>query len=199
MSFLYNSRLINQYNADDTIFAFYPIYMRRKGGGKLEKIVFCFLNIVVLLHKMKSRKFVVRFWLHWRPHTGWISISLEGFTKSLFTSWYFTLYLTGGIWISFLGVFKFHWRDSDIYPGGVWFHWRDSNILTGGLTFHWRDSDPSWGFINFQEGYLNPCSGILTPRKDIWIPPVEFKTTRKIQGVPRNMTVARRLESRVWS
>ena len=146
MSFLYNSRLINQYNADDTTFAFYPIYMRRKGGGKLEKIVFCFLNIVVLLHKMKSRKFVVRFWLHWRPHTGWISISLEGFTKSLFTSWYTLLY----IWLEGFG-----------YP-----YWGFNIPLEGFRSFLGVYKLPGriseslqWNF-NPQKGYLNPSSGI---------------------------------------
>ena len=46
----------------------------------------------------ESRKFVVRFWFHWRPPEGFI--------------------FTGGVWKNAFLQFKtFHWKDSDIFPG----------------------------------------------------------------------------------
>ena len=87
----------------------------------------------------ESRKFVVRFSLHWRPLEG-IHFHWTGLKKFFLQ---FKLYA---------GWFTFHWRDSDIFPVGLKFHWRDSDIFPG-------------GFIIPLEGFRYPSREFKIPPK----------------------------------
>ena len=64
---------------------------------------------VILLKKylkIESRKFVVRVRLHWRPpeeiHFHWRGLKNAFYNLKLYAGW-----------------FTFHWRDSDVLPGGL--------------------------------------------------------------------------------
>ena len=109
-----------------------------------------------------------------------ISISLEVFKNAIHKL------------ILYAGWFIFVWRDSDILSGGSYlsrrsiipldkFKYSYSGFLISLQGFKY----PSWGFtvplvylnisigiLFLQEEFYNPFSGILNPRKDIWIPPV---------------------------
>ena len=71
--------------------------------------------------------------------TGWISFSLEGFKKSLFTI--LKDILPRGL--------KFHWRDSNIHPEGLKLRWRGSDIHLEGLKLRWGNDIHSEG-LKFQ-------------------------------------------------
>ena len=78
-----------------------------------------------------------------------ILFSLEGFQKCLLQ---LKLYA---------GWFTFHWRDSDVLPGGF-------IIPLEGIRY------PSWGFIITLEGFRYPSWGFITPLEGFRYPSKGF-------------------------
>ena len=144
-----------------------------------------------MLQIIDSKKFVVRFWLHWgsleRFKFHWRG--LENCVLQVETLSRVIYIQLEGFKCPFWGLNPLEGKDI-LNPSGGIINPQDGYLNSSSEILNIQEGylNPSSGIINpkdenlnpfswnknLQEWDLNPSSGISNPRKDIWIPPVEF-------------------------